>query len=141
MKPRLALVPLALGTLLAFADRPAQADVKPHALFSDNMVLQRGKEAPVWGTADDGEKVTVEIDMKAIKETKETTAKDGKWMVKLSALQAGGPYTLTIKGKNTVTIKNVLVGEVWICSGQSNMEMSVNSMPMPRRTSPSRRTR
>ena len=91
------------------------------------MVLQRGKEVPVWGTAADGEKIIVEIDMKAIKETKETTAKDGKWMVRLAALQAGGPYTLTIKGKNTVTLKNVLVGEVWVCSGQSNMEMSVNS--------------
>lgn len=124
MNPRLLLV---IGALLALADRPAWADVKPNRLFSDNMVLQRAKEVPVWGTAEDGEKVQVVIDLKGTKETRETTAKDGKWLVKFGPLPAGGPYTMSIAGKNTVAIKNVLVGEVWICSGQSNMEMALHS--------------
>ena len=73
---------------------------------------------PVWGTASNGERVTVEIaGQKAA-----TTAKDGRWLVRLNALPAGGPYTMTISGENTVTISDVLVGEVWVCSGQSNME-------------------
>ncbi len=94
------------------------ADVHPNALFSDNAVLQQAAEAPVWGTAKDGEAVSVEIENQTVK----TTAKDGKWMVRLKGLKAGGPFTMTVKGENEVKINNVLVGEVWICSGQSNME-------------------
>jgi sialate O-acetylesterase len=73
---------------------------------------------PVWGTARDGEKVTVRFDGQSAS----TTAAGGKWMVKLPPHKEGGPYELTVTGDNTVTLKNVLVGEVWICSGQSNME-------------------
>ena len=72
----------------------------------------------VWGWADDGEKVTVTFRGKK----SSTTAKGGKWMVKLSSQKAGGPDTLVVEGKNKIELKNVLVGEVWICSGQSNME-------------------
>lgn len=104
-----------------------RADVKPHALFTDNMVLQHGIKAPVWGTADDGEEVTVRIQDREVK----TTAKDGKWSVALDDLKAGGPYELTIAGKNRVTLKNVLVGEVWVCSGQSNMEWPVQASADP----------
>jgi sialate O-acetylesterase len=96
----------------------ALAAVKPHALFTDGCVLQQGMPVPVWGWADDGEKVTVELQDQKVSAT--TTG--GKWMVKLKSLQAGGPFELKISGTNTVTIKNVLVGEVWLCSGQSNME-------------------
>jgi sialate O-acetylesterase len=106
----------AAGLLLAA--RPAAAAVRPHGLFTDNAVLQRGMKVPVWGTAADGEKVTVSIAGK--KAT--TTAKGGNWKVEIGPLKAGGPYTLTIAGDNTVELKNVLVGEVWIASGQSNME-------------------
>ena len=94
------------------------ADVKPNPMFSDNAVLQQGAEVPVWGTARDGETVTVEFqDQKAT-----ATAKDGKWMARLKNLKPGGPFSMTIKGDNAVTIANILVGEVWLCSGQSNME-------------------
>ncbi len=94
------------------------AVVKPNSLFSDNMVLQRGVTVPVWGTAEDGEKVTVEFNG----QTESTVAKEGKWMLKLKPLKAGGPYKMIISGQNNVTIQNILVGEVWVCSGQSNME-------------------
>jgi sialate O-acetylesterase len=100
---------------------PLHAAVKTHGLFTDNMVLQQGMSVPVWGTADDGEKVTVQFQGQEVS----ATAKDGKWMVKLNKLEAGGPYTMTIRGSNTIELKNVLVGEVWICSGQSNMEMGL----------------
>jgi len=124
MQARLSYLALA-GLLLAGVS--VQAEVKPHALFTDGMVLQRGVELPVWGTADDGEEVTVTLG----KDTQTTKAQGGKWQVKLKALPAGGPHEVTIKGKNSVTLKNVLVGEVWVCSGQSNMEWSVNASADP----------
>jgi sialate O-acetylesterase len=108
---------LALGLLGLHGPR-VMAAVKPHALISDGMVLQQGVAAPVWGTADDGEEVKVTFQGKDYTAT--TTG--GKWLVRLDKLKAGGPYDLTITGKNTVQVKNVLVGEVWVCSGQSNME-------------------
>jgi sialate O-acetylesterase len=100
----------------------AFADVRPAHVFSDHMVLQRHALVPIWGTADAGEKVTVKL---AGQSLSTTTNAQGKWMVKLNKLAAGGPYTLTIKGKNTVTINDVYLGEVWLCSGQSNMDMTV----------------
>lgn len=85
-------------------------------------MLQRGQAIPIWGTARNGEKVTVAIgDQKAT-----TTAENGVWRVDLKPMSAGGPFTLTLTGDNTVTVNNVLVGEVWICSGQSNMEWTFN---------------
>jgi sialate O-acetylesterase len=99
----------------------ALAAVKPHALISDGMVLQQGMRVPIWGSADTCEKVTVRFQDQEVS----TTAQDGKWMVHLEELKAGGPYELTITGKNSVQLKNVLVGEVWVCSGQSNMEWPV----------------
>jgi sialate O-acetylesterase len=107
---------LIIMTFCALASS-ALAAVKPNALFSDNAVLQQNANIPVWGTARDGEKVTVTFDG----ETGTAIAKDGKWMVRLKPHKAGGPFTLTIAGENTVKVNNVLVGEVWICSGQSNM--------------------
>jgi sialate O-acetylesterase len=111
-----------LTAALILSAAEAQAAVKPNNLFSDNCVLQQGISVPVWGTAADGEKVTVQING----QTAVTTAENGRWMVKLRSMKAGGPYTLTIKGTNTVEVKNVLVGEVFICSGQSNMQWPVN---------------
>lgn len=99
-----------------------QAEVKPNPLFTDGAVLQRGQGVPVWGTASDGEKVRVEFGGQKL----DTTAKDGKWRVDLKPLDAGGPFTMKISGENTVTVNNLLVGEVWICSGQSNMEWPFN---------------
>jgi sialate O-acetylesterase len=115
---------LAVAAGLLGLHAAAHAAVKPNALIGDNMVLQQGIKAPIFGTADDGEEITVSIDNQ--KQT--TTAKDGKWRVDLAPLKAGGPHELTIAGKgNTIRVKNVLVGEVWICSGQSNMEMALAS--------------
>lgn len=99
------------------------ANVRMPLLFSDGMVLQRNKTIPVWGWADPNEKVEVNFN----KLTRIITAdKDGKWMIGLNAEKAGGPFELTITGKNKIVIKDVLVGEVWICSGQSNMEFQVS---------------
>src|SRR5207244_8538875 len=84
--------------------------------------LQQGIGAPIWGTEKDGEKITVKIQ----DQTVATTAKDGRWMVKLKPLKAGGPFTLIISGDNEIAIKEVLVGEVWLCSGQSNMAFALS---------------
>lgn len=109
--------------LLVLLSIVANANVKMPLLFADGMVLQRNKEIPVWGWADANEKVEVHFN----KQTKSIVAdKNGKWMIKLSAEKAGGPFELTITGKNKIIIKDVLVGEVWICSGQSNMEFQVS---------------
>jgi sialate O-acetylesterase len=103
---------------------PAAAEVRLPSIFTDNMVLQRDMPVPVWGWADPGEKVTVRVLDQT--QTAEPGA-GGKWMVKLSALKCGAPLTMTISGKNTISLQNVLVGEVWLCSGQSNMQLTVTS--------------
>jgi len=95
----------------------AWAEVKLNPIFTDGAVLQQEANVPVWGTAGEGEKVTVQFDGQSAT----ATAKDGKWMVQLKPHKAGGPFVLTVAGENTITLNNVLVGEVWICSGQSNM--------------------
>ena len=105
---------------------PAFADVALPAIFSDGMVLQRGETVPVWGTAGDGERVRVEFrGAKA-----ETAAKDGKWRVDIAPGEPGGPFEMTLRGANTITIKFVYVGDVWVCAGQSNMHMTRNFAPM-----------
>ncbi len=109
--------------LLAFCISSVQADVKLPAQFSDHMVLQQKEAAPVWGWAEPGEKVKVTASWGKSASTKADS--QGKWKVKLRTPKAGGPYTLTIDGNNKITIKDVLIGEVWICSGQSNMEMGI----------------
>jgi sialate O-acetylesterase len=96
--------------------------VKLVSLFSDNMVLQRDKPLPVWGTADPGGEVTVRIQQQS-KKTK--VSDNGTWQVTLDPMPAGGPHELQVIGRETVTLKNVMIGEVWVCSGQSNMEMPV----------------
>jgi len=100
----------------------ALADVKLSSMFTDNMVMQRKTKAAVWGWADAGEKVTVKASWRRKGKTIKADA-DGNWMVKIYTPIAGGPYELEVVGKNTVTLKNVLIGEVWLASGQSNMEM------------------
>ena len=107
--------------VVLFLATPLMAEVMPNPLFSSGTVLQRDCEVPVWGTARDGEKVTVEIAGQKLS----TTAVGGKWSVNLKPLSAGGPFTLKISGDNVVTLENVLVGEVWVCSGQSNMQFAL----------------
>ena len=100
-----------------------EAIVKPNSLFADNMVLQQGIKVPVWGKCAENEVVIVEFCGQTVK----ATTKEGKWFVQLNPLKAGGPYEMIIKGQNTVKINNVLVGEVWICSGQSNMAFKLGA--------------
>jgi sialate O-acetylesterase len=101
----------------------ASADVRVPALFSDHMVLQRNHANPIWGWADPGEKIDVVLG----DQTKHATADAaGKWRIVLDPLPAGGPHQLVIEGQNRLAIQDVLVGEVWVCSGQSNMQWSIN---------------
>jgi sialate O-acetylesterase len=121
---RLKNVLLVLGLACVLA-APARADVTPNGLFTDHMVLQRGMKVPVWGTASPGEKVTVEFRGQKVTAT---TGADGKWKVELKKLEAGGPFEMTISSPNTkIVLKEVLVGEVWVCSGQSNMEWALTA--------------
>lgn len=112
----LLLLFLSISSLSPFT---AQATVTLPRLVGDNMVLQRDTKLPLWGWADKGETVTVQFRGQSLS-TK--PGKDGKWTVMLLPIAAGGPYEMTIKGKNTLVIKNILVGDVWLGSGQSNME-------------------
>jgi sialate O-acetylesterase len=109
--------------ILSILTPALRAEVNPAALFSDHAVLLSGASVPVWGTADPGEKVTVTL---AGQTRSATTGADGKWMLRLSNLKAGGPYTMTIAATNTVTVSDVLIGEVWLGSGQSNMQFTVS---------------
>lgn len=97
----------------------AQAEIRVPSIIGDNMVVQQGRKARVWGTAQPGESVTVTF---AGRTERATTDAQGHWQTLFGPLKAGGPFVLTIAGSNTLTFKNVLVGDVWICSGQSNME-------------------
>ena len=103
-------------------------ELKLPAIFSDNMVLQQKSNAPVWGWDTPGAKVQV-IGSWNNKTVKAVTDNAGKWMVKLKTPVAGGPYTLIIKSEKTISFQNVMIGEVWVCSGQSNMEMPMTGWP------------
>jgi sialate O-acetylesterase len=88
-------------------------------LFVDHAVLQQGIAVPIWGTADPGEAITVSL---AAQTVRTVAGADGRWLVRLAPLAAGGPHTMTIAGKNTIVLGDILIGEVWVCGGQSNME-------------------
>jgi sialate O-acetylesterase len=116
---------LAVSLLVLCFAAALSADVRLPAVFTDHMVLERDMPVPVWGWAAAGEKVTVSL----AGQTKTATACDaGKWSVKFDAIPAGGPYLLKVQGQNAVEVRDVLVGEVWLCSGQSNMDMRVHSV-------------
>lgn len=115
---------LAATLLCMAAATDLYADVKLPRIFADHMVLQRNKPVHVWGWAAPNEQVTVSIGT-AVQRT--TTGRQGRWEVFLPPLTAGGPHTIVIKGKNTIQLQDVLVGEVWVCSGQSNMEWPLRS--------------
>jgi len=105
------------------------ADVALHGLFTDNMILQRDIPVAVYGMAEPGEKVTVTF----VGKTKAAIAgKDGAWSVKLDAMKfSATAAAMTVAGKNTITLNNVLIGDVWLCSGQSNMEFSLGQSNRP----------
>lgn len=101
------------------------AQVRLPRLISDSMILQRDAKVKIWGWASPAEKVAIEI---AGKKYDAVTGSDGKWMTILSAERAGGPYNMTIKGINSITIRNILFGDIWLCSGQSNMQQPMERM-------------
>jgi sialate O-acetylesterase len=103
------------------------AQVKLPQLIRDSMVLQRDAKVKIWGWAMKGEKITIRFNNKKFKAI---TAADGKWFVLLPATKAGGPYTMNITGRNKIILKDILIGDVWICSGQSNMvhQMSLHNI-------------
>ncbi|MEO7715161.1 MAG: sialate O-acetylesterase [Capsulimonas sp.] len=121
------LVLAALPLSSAMAQTP---DAKPFLspVFTDHLVLQRDRQDPVWGWAAPGTKVTVSINGKSASGTADA---DGKWIAKLPALTAGGPYDLTVTGPSTTTLHDILIGDVWICSGQSNMEFGMGMLANP----------
>jgi len=100
--------------------------VRLPALFSDNMVLQRGMKVPVWGWADPGGYVTVSIGKRQVRAV---AGEDARWFVRLPSLPVDGPYEMSIRGEQTITLSNVMVGDVWLCSGQSNMQMTLQPGP------------
>ncbi len=133
MKQRHLFVPVLLSFLFLVSNcayfsalkKPAvepATNIQLTSIFSDNMVLQQKETCPVWGTANPGGQVTVQF---AGQKKKAVVGIDGLWKVDLSPMKAGGPFELTILGTDTIAFENVLVGEVWVCSGQSNMQWSV----------------
>jgi len=119
---------LSLTTVLSLAPTiTVSAQVRLPRLIRDSMVLQRDQKINVWGWASKGEKVSVKFNGRSYRTT---TGSDGKWMLQLSPTPAGGPYTMDITGTNRITLFDILVGDVWICSGQSNMvhQMKLHSV-------------
>jgi sialate O-acetylesterase len=113
-----------LCLLVAWVLMPSSggAGVRVASIFGSNMVLQRNASVPVWGTARNGETVTVSFAGTSVSTTADAT---GRWMVHLPSMKEGGPFELVVTGSDTVRCTNILVGEVWLCSGQSNMSLAV----------------
>ena len=125
LKP--ALIVFALVLVPAGA---ALADVRLPAVIGDNMVLQQDEEVSIWGWADPGEEVEATFGWTWRRLTTAANSK-GEWQFKIRSPKAGGPYKMTLKGKNTIDLDNIMSGEVWVCSGQSNMQWSVKASANP----------
>ena len=116
---------VSLFSIGLMATRGIRADVKLPSVLNSHMVLQRDMPIPVWGWAAAGEKVTITIGASS---ATATTDADGKWKVSLPAMQADGKtYSLKVVGNNTVTLEDILIGDVWVGSGQSNMEWQLRN--------------
>lgn len=115
----------ALSFFLIFSGLYGYADVKLPQLVSNGMVLQRDTKLKIWGWASPGEKVHIAFNGK---KGNAVTGADGKWLIVLPAMKAGGPFTMTIKGKNEITLSDILLGDVWFCSGQSNMVLRMEAV-------------
>jgi sialate O-acetylesterase len=105
------------------------AGIRLPSVIGDNMVLQQGGQVPIWGWADPCQKITITASWGGKWEA--TSDANGNWMVKIKPGKAGGPYEMTISDGNPITLKNILVGEVWVCSGQSNMEFPARQLANP----------
>jgi sialate O-acetylesterase len=113
-----------LVVLLCACSWPVLADPVLPGLFSDHMVLQQERAIPMWGWADPGEQIVVTLGAQS---RRAVASRDGQWKVLLSPMKAGGPFLMTIRGKKTILIKDVMLGEVWVLSGQSNMTFALSS--------------
>ncbi|MGD2175303.1 MAG: sialate O-acetylesterase [Candidatus Brocadiaceae bacterium] len=120
--PRIAVSLVLIASLLAAPS--ALAELKLPAVISDGMVLQRDMRVPIWGTADPGQQVTVTVRDQRISAT---AGPDGRWVLQLKPLKPGGPFSMTVSGGNIITVSDVLVGDVWVCSGQSNMAWALQN--------------
>ncbi|QNA43458.1 sialate O-acetylesterase [Lacibacter sediminis] len=112
-------------TVLFFYASLLQAKIKLPAIIADGMVLQQSSKVKIWGETDKANNVTIVSSWNKKKYTV-LPSNDGKWMMEIETPQAGGPYTLTLSDGESIVLKNILIGEVWFCSGQSNMEMPMN---------------
>ena len=119
MKSKTTLIILAALFIL----QSTRAEVRLPSIIGSNMVLQRNTECRIWGWAGNGEEVTV-----SFRDTEKSTRADnnGRWEVTLPPMKEGGPFRMTISGKNEIVLDNILIGDVWVCSGQSNMEFSLS---------------
>ncbi len=113
--------------LLTVSISGVYADIRLPAVIGDNMVLQRGEKASIWGWADPGEEISVHVSWNS-SQRRVVADGNGRWQFRMETPKAGGPYEMTLAGKNTITLRNILCGEVWVCSGQSNMEMAVRDV-------------
>src|SRR5215218_9371178 len=111
--------------LFLFVSIIGHANITLPAVISSNMVLQQKSSVKLWGWGNPEERVYI-TDSWSGKTDSTVVSENAKWQLAVNTPAAGGPYTITIKGNNTIVLENVLIGEVWICSGQSNMEMSYN---------------
>lgn len=120
-------IPILFFILCISLNFNAIANIILPSILSDNMVLQQNTSVKLWGWADKGEKISIKVSWQ--KNTIYTIASDqGKWLINIKTINAVGPYTIDIEGKNKITLKNILLGEVWVCSGQSNMEFTINML-------------
>jgi sialate O-acetylesterase len=123
---RTRFVVLTVCSVTALLCAVSWADVRLPAVIGDNMVLQTGTRVSLWGWADPNEEINVHVSWSKVDWTIQADSQ-GKWIFQTASPQTGGPYEIAFKGKTTITVKNILAGEVWACSGQSNMEMAVQS--------------
>ena len=114
---------IAFATLFYLIAFTSHANIRLPAVLGSNMVLQQQSKVKLWGWADPAEMIYVTTSWNNKTDSVKTT-RDANWQLIAETPAAGGPYTVTFKGHNTITLDNVLIGEVWICSGQSNMEMN-----------------
>ncbi len=104
-----------------------QAQIKLPQIIRDSMILQRNAKINIWGWASVGEKVSIQFNSKTYRTT---TNDSGKWILQLASMKAGGPYSMNISGKNKIVLHDILIGDVWLCAGQSNMEHQMKLHPL-----------
>jgi len=124
------MLSLMVALLTAYSSNKLSAQVKLPAIISDNMILQQNAKAALWGWAAPGEKITITNNWNKKSSTVVADA-SGKWQTNVTTTKAGGPYKLTFTASNTVEVNNILFGEVWLASGQSNMEFFIGKTPNP----------